>query len=154
MAPPRSRGYASSVVRWAIRGAVAIVVLEVLLALGATVLGFDYAIAMTNVTLPTPLWRVVLVALVTGSLVLMAAREAGAVYVGVVVGALVALADATIGWAIVWAAGPGTPDFFDAIGADDISLLVAQTIAAYVVLGAGIGFVAGLVARQRPIRDA
>ena len=48
----------------------------------------------------------------------------------------------------------GRPEFFDAIGADDIPVLVAQTIAAHVVFGACIGLVAGLVARRRPIQVA
>ena len=115
----------------------AIVALDFVMALGAMVLGYEYGNWL----------GVALVSIITGSFAFKAARESG-VRVGVGVGAFIALADATIGWAITWGMGPGAPVFMDAFDYDTLPFYVAATIVSVVAVGALIGLVAGVLAAR------
>lgn len=130
--------------RWAVLGAVAIVVFDLVLALGAMALGYDYD-NWLGVGL-----AFIIIALFAG----LAAREAGTARVGVGVGALVALADATVGWPITWAMGPGAPRTRDAFDNNALPGYVALSIAVWVAFGAVTGLVAGVHATRIRRTDA
>ena len=73
----------------------------------------------------------------------LAARAAGDARTGMLGGLAVAATDATLGWALSAAIGPGMP----AAGDRDAALLVATAIGV-AVTGAVLGLVAGLVGRR------
>jgi hypothetical protein len=126
------------VIRWAARGALVIVAFDFITALGALTLGYEYG-GWPGVVLST---------LVIGFFAFMAAAETRAVRVGIAVGALVSLVDATVGWAITWAMGPGAPFLLDAFDQDDLPVYVALTIVSVVAIGALTGLVAALLATR------
>jgi ABC-type Co2+ transport system permease subunit len=73
------------------------------------------------------------------------ARESGIV-AAIAAGAAIAFIDATLGWAISWAIGPGRPE--TAV----TPILVLGTVFVVVISGAVFGLAAGFIARKKPSR--
>jgi hypothetical protein len=94
-------------------------------------LDFDYA----------NLWPLSLA--IYGLVAFLVARRAGSLRAGVGAGAVVALADATVGWAVSWWIGPGAPD----PGDDDVTS-IALTVVAVVFTGAALGLCGGWLGRR------
>lgn len=113
-------------------GCIAVVVFDALGASAADLLDFEYSLLIPGS---------IAIYAVTGFLAARASRETSA---GVLAGALVALTDATAGWAISWAIGPGAP----ASGEQD-ALSLTLTALLVVALGAVVGLIAGTVAARR-----
>ena len=74
----------------------------------------------------------------------VAARVGGNALAGLLAGLAVAGTDATLGWALSWAIGPGEPEPDDRGAA--VVVATAVTVAAS---GAAIGLVAGLAGRRQ-----
>ena len=112
--------------RWIVVGCIAVVLFDTIASVAAEGLDFEYgnlfpiSFAIYGVT------------------AFVAARAERSVRIGVAAGAAVALADATAGWAISWAIGPGAPDERER----DVATVVATALLV-VATGAAIGLVAG-----------
>jgi hypothetical protein len=118
--------------RWAFIGSVAIVVFDVVAALAARPLGFEYG--------STP--GLIVETAINAVPAFLAAREAGTLRIAVLVGAAIAFVNATIGWAASWIIGPGAP----ADPANRAPAIVVLTVIFVVGMGALIGLIAGLAA--------
>jgi hypothetical protein len=126
----------SRVVRGTLYGAAAVLALAVVGSFASRTLGFSYALL-------TPI-----------SIAIYAAAGA---YVGrqehvsraAIAGALVGVVDATLGWAIAWAIGPGRPEVGERItplGLLNTALFVALLAAAFAAVG---GWLQRWVQRRR-----
>jgi hypothetical protein len=116
--------------RVALLGCGVVVAFDALASLAAEGLDFEYA----------NLWPVSFA--IYGLVAFLVARRIGSMKDAVGAGALVALADATIGWAVSWWIGPGAPD----PGDDDLAS-IAFTVVAVVVTGAVLGVFGGWLGR-------
>src|SRR5688572_2072269 len=118
--------------RWFLVGAIAIVLFDVVSALAARPMGFEYGsppgLVVSTFINAVPAY--------------LASRDARKIRIGVLVGAAIAFVDATIGWAASWLIGPGAP----ADSAYRTPELVAVTVIIVVAIGAVIGLIAGLSA--------
>jgi hypothetical protein len=114
-----------------VSGCVGIVLFDAVWAFTADILDFDYG----------ALWPISLA--IYALVGFGAANNSGSIRMGVLGGAAVALTEATLGWAVSWAIGPGAPDAQDREAAILVgtALLVCAT-------GAALGFFAGLFARR------
>lgn len=128
---PRSRH--EPLRRWLLIGAVSIVLFDVVTALAARPMGFEYG-SLPGLVVSTAIHAVP---------AFLAAREAKSIRIGVLVGAGIALFDATFGWAASWLIGPGAP----ADPAFRTPEMVALAIVVVVGIGAVLGLIAGLLAR-------
>lgn len=121
--------------RWLLIGPIVVVGFDAVASVAAKTLEFDYG----------ALWPVSV--LLPATIAFLAARQTGSIKVGIGAGATVALADATVGWAISWLIGPGAPD-----PGDRDALVVIAT--ALLVIGAGVvegavgGWIGAHVARR------
>jgi hypothetical protein len=123
----------SRVVRGALYGAAAVLALDTIGSFASRALGFDYAF-LAPMTL--------LIAIAIGAYVGATERVSRAALAGAVVG----VSDATVGWAIAWAIGPGRPQ----IGERITLLGFFNTVVFVAVLGAaGAAVGAWLVRRVR-----
>ena len=116
----------SRVVRGTLYGAAAVLALATIGSLASRALGFNY-------TALAPLSLGIFAGI--GAYVGVAERVSRAAIVGAAVG----LIDATVGWAIAWAIGPGRPEVGERItllGLFNTSLFVALLAAALAALGA------------------
>jgi hypothetical protein len=117
--------------RLTLLGCVAVVAFDALASVAADGLDFEYA----------NLWPLSLAIYVLFSF--LVARRARSLKAGLGAGALVALVDATIGWAVSWWIGPGAPDS----GVDDAAA-IALTVAVAVSTGAAVGLCGGWLGRR------
>jgi hypothetical protein len=122
--------------RGALLGCGVIVAFDALASLAAEGLDFEYA----------NLWPVSFA--IYGLVAFLVARRMGSLTAAVGAGALVALADATIGWAVSWWIGPGAPD----AGDDDLAS-IAFTVVAVVATGAVLGLSGGWLGRRSATRS-
>ncbi|MGH2943577.1 MAG: hypothetical protein ACRDLN_12475 [Solirubrobacteraceae bacterium] len=116
--------------RLVLGGGVAVVVFDALAALASKTLEFDYALAELGS---------VLIYVAAGYAV---GRVRGDLRACSVAGALVSLVDATAGWAVSAAIGPGR---IEGAGA----FIVVATIVGVVLVGALLGWIGGRLARAR-----
>jgi hypothetical protein len=124
------------VTRWLLFGPIVIVAFDAVASGGARALDFDYA----------ALWPVPVV--LYSTIGFLAARERGSIRVGIATGATVALADATVGWAISWIIGPGAPDVGDR---DALALIgTAVVVIGIGALGGAVGGWLGVRAARQP----
>lgn len=126
-------------VRGALYGVVAVLVPDTLGSLASRALGFDYG----------SLWFVsTLIYAAVGAYVGLGAPLSRAATAAAVVG----LVEATIGWAISWAIGPGRPEPGEPSSAASIALAVVFVT----LLAAGVGTIGGWLARRvrRPAAPA
>jgi hypothetical protein len=128
----------SRVVRGTVYGAAAVLALAATGSLASRALGFDY-------TMLTPISLLIFLAI--GAYVGAAERVSRAAMVGAAVG----LIDATFGWGIAWAIGPGRPE-----AGERISLLGLFNTAFFVCLLAAAAAAVGawLARRVRSRRQA
>ena len=115
--------------RWAAIGAGLVLAFDVVTALLAGPLGFEYG------AWPVPLVSSAIYGVPAG----IAAWETGRLRTGAAVGGNIALVDATAGWAATWLIGPAAPVTWSPAS-------VAATVAIVAALSAGTGLCAGLVA--------
>ena len=118
----------SRAVRGILYGGAAVLAISALGSVAARMLGFEYSLL-------TPVSLVAYVAV--GAYVGLRARVSQAAIVGAVVGVI----DATLGWAISWAIGPGRPqagEAISALGLFNTAVFVALLSAASAALGAWI----------------
>jgi hypothetical protein len=118
----------SRTARGTLYGAVAVLALDTIGAFASRTLGFEYAML-------APISFVLYTAI--GAYVGVAERVSRAAMVGAVVGVI----DATLGWAISWVLGPGQPQAGERItlfGLLNTMLFVAVLAAAGAALGASI----------------
>jgi hypothetical protein len=118
----------SRTVRGMLYGGAAVLALSLIGSLASQTLGFEYSLL-------APVSLIVYVAI--GAYVGLGARVSQAAIVGAVVG----LIDATLGWAISWVIGPGRPEVGEAItflGWFNTALFVGLLSAAGAALGAWI----------------
>jgi hypothetical protein len=124
--------------RWVLLGGVAIVVFDTVMALAARTFGFEYG-SPPGIAIATAIYFLT---------AFLAARQRGMVRTGGIVGAGVALVDATVGWAVSWAIGPGaspaaylTPEWF--------AVIAVFVVALGAVVGLGAGWLAVRWTRSR-----
>lgn len=115
----------SSVPRIILFGAVLIVVYDTVTALVSAGFGVSYGIFAIGSFLISFLFG------------LLAARKSRW-FVGAIAGAVIAFSEATVGWAISWAVGPGKPP----VEMDAFAIVV--TIALVIPIGAFLGLLGGL----------
>jgi hypothetical protein len=120
-----------SFVRVIALGCLAILVFDAAAALAAEALDFSYS----------ALWPVSF--LIYAVTAFTAARVARSAAVGALTGLTVAATDATLGWALSSAIGPGKPE-------DDTALAIAVTVVAVSASGAVVGLIAGFAGQRRP----
>jgi ribose/xylose/arabinose/galactoside ABC-type transport system permease subunit len=113
-------------------GCVAVVAFDATASLAAERLAFEYA----------NLWPASLA--IYGLFAFLVARRAVSVKAGLAAGALVAFADATLGWAVSWWIGPGAPD----PGDNDDGASIALTVVVVVCTGAALGLCGGWLGRR------
>jgi hypothetical protein len=117
--------------RWVLVGCVVIVGFDALGAAAAEQLDFPY-----EYLFPISL-------AIYGNVAFLAARERGRTAAGVIAGATVAFAEATVGWAVSWLIGPGKLE-----GDYPGTFIVTATIVGVVGTGALIGLIAGRIATR------
>ena len=119
--------------RAAVVGSIAVVVFDAVAAFAARAFEFDYGAAIPGS---------LVIYLVVG---FAAARERRASRAGAAAGAVVALAESTVGWAVSWRIGPGALD-------DVTAAQIALTVVSVVVVGAAAGFCGGLLGTRGAAR--
>jgi hypothetical protein len=120
-----------------IGGAIAVVVFDALASVAALQLGFDYTRAAFGS------W------LIYAAVGFLAARAGGGLPPALLAGIILGLVDATVGWAVSWAVGPGRPP--------EGTLSVGRWAVAAItvaVTGGCIGLLGGVVARLTAGRGA
>jgi hypothetical protein len=131
----------SRTVRGTVYGAAAVLALDTLGSIASRLAGFDYAVL-------APVSFLIFAA--TGAFVGLAAPVGSAVMAGAAVGVV----DATLGWAIAYAIGPGRPgpdERITALGFVNTVLFVTCVAA---VMAAVAGWIVGLLRRRRRRRPA
>lgn len=123
--------------RWIAVGAVAVVVFDIIWALVVRPQTFEDVDTTFSTVIDTAIYAVA---------AFLAARESGKLQVGVAGGAVVALADATVGWAATWVIGPGAIRFPVEYSPGLIAVGVVFVVIVVTVIGGVTGFIAGVLA--------
>lgn len=127
----------TSVTKVILGGAIAVVVFDALASVGSLHLGFEYSKAAFGS------W------LVYAAVGFLAARVGGGLWPAALAGVLMGLVDATVGWTVSWAIGPGRLPEGTLSAAKWV--LAATTVAA---TGGCVGLLGGVVARLAAGRSA
>jgi len=84
--------------RWLVIGPATIVLFDLVASIGARVGDFDYRLLAPGSLI------------LTTGIAFLAAQDLGRIRPGVIVGAVTATTEATVGWAASWLIGPGAPE--------------------------------------------
>lgn len=118
--------------RWIVAACIAIVAFDAITAVASRELAFD----------PSGLPGLVVSTAIYAFPAVMVVRKGGDLRAAALAGATVALADASIGWALFWAIGPADPP------PDGDGVVLVLTALTVVGIGAVVGTLAGIVTRR------